>query len=100
MSEPAFSPPDLTTSEARRAYRRELRRVARPFAATGFALCVAGVAAFFSPIVTGWWRVAGLGAADTGMLIAVAGWLLLIAAFFRRNKYHRRRMRGEIPGPA
>ena len=100
MSEPRFPPPDLTTSEARRAYRRELRGVARPFALAGFVLCVAGVAAFFSPIVTGWWRIAGLRAADAGLLIAVAGWLLLIVAFFRRNAYHRARMRGEIPGPA
>jgi uncharacterized MnhB-related membrane protein len=50
--------------------------------------------------VTGWWWLLGYSAADVGMAVAVLGWLLLIAAFLRRNRHNRRRMRGEIPGPA
>lgn len=100
MTEPAFPPPDLTDLDELRAYRRELRQVARPVSAAGFVLCVAGVAAFFSPILTGWWWLLGYSAADVGMAVAVLGWLLLIAAFLRRNRHNRRRLRGEIPGPA
>lgn len=99
MSEPKFPLPDLGDPAAHKAYRQELRQVARPIAAAGFLLCAAGVAAYFSPIVTGWWWLFGIGASDVGLGTAILGWVLLIVAFFRRNLHHRRRLRGEIPGP-
>jgi hypothetical protein len=100
MAEPRFPPPDLSDGDALRAYRRELRGIARWTGLAGFVLCVAGVAAYFSPIVVGWWWLWGVGAVDVALAIEVVGWLLLVVTFFRRNIHHRRRLRGEIPGPA
>ncbi|WEK47975.1 MAG: hypothetical protein P0Y56_06665 [Candidatus Andeanibacterium colombiense] len=57
--------------------------------AAGFVLAAAGVAAVFSPLVTGPWRMAGLSSTDAGLAVAATGLLLLIAAAVRRGILRR-----------
>lgn len=83
MAEPA--PPDLGDGEQRRAYRRELRRVARGWRLAGLALLLAALALV----------VAAPGQQLLiGALFALS-WAAMITAIVQRSRYHRRRMSGQ-----
>ncbi|MBO9499756.1 MAG: hypothetical protein J7496_15640 [Novosphingobium sp.] len=72
------------------------RDPARAIRALGFVLWLAGMAACFTPLLFGWWRLGPLGAIDAGLAIAVGGWLLLIlAAVLRGRRRRRQRASGE-----
>ena len=92
MSEPStLPPPDLSTPEGKKAYRRELKSVARTPRLIGFLLILVGALLMIV-------RKAGYLGGDPAQpdwlsLIALAaGWAVLVLAFLQRNKYHRRRM--------
>ena len=85
--------PDLSTLEAREAYRRELRGVARPLRLTGLAFVV--VAALIA-IVS---RFSGVALPSWIDIVFYAllgiGWSILFTAIYQRAQYHRRRMAGQ-----
>jgi hypothetical protein len=86
--------PDLSDPTGRTAYRRELRRVAVPWRAAGFALVLGGTAAMI-------WYGRGpqslfdTAAGEASVAVIAAGWALLIVAIVKRTRYHKTRMTGE-----
>lgn len=81
--------PDLSSDEAVRAYRAELRAVARPQRLTGFVLVLLGaVMVWFSPQAGEAGRVVQL----AGYAALAFGWAFMLAAIFMRTRHHRRRM--------
>ena len=81
--------PDLSTDAGLKAYRDELRSVARPWRLGGFALVLAGaLLASRGAWVQGWPHVA----VNVGYGLLAIGWALLLAAIFLRTRHHRRRM--------
>lgn len=85
-----MSPPDLDTEDGRAAYRAELRRVALPMRWAGLGLMV--VAALLVFVVSRGWAGLPEGAVVVGYGLLAAGWALVIATVFLRNRHHRRRM--------
>lgn len=83
--------PDLTTPEGRRAYSRELARVAMPWRFGGLGLVLLAAAMLFwvrwieLPVLGSWMGQAGMG------LMAI-GWVLIIVAIAKRTAWHRARM--------
>jgi hypothetical protein len=81
--------PNLDDPEARAAYKRELRRLARVPRGIGFALVALGAGGLIyaqsGGVVTGPLRPLAWAA------VAV-GWLNLIAAVIYRTRYHKARM--------
>ncbi len=86
----SLSAPDLDTEEGRAAYRAELRAVALPLRWTGLALIV--VAALFCVGASRGWLGLPEGSVVIGYALLAAGWVLVIATTFLRNRHHRRRM--------
>lgn len=74
---------DFNDLEQRRAYRRELRAVARPWRWMGISLilCGAGVA-----------LVRGEGFDPLSLLLVAAGWATVIGVIMMRHRHHIRRM--------
>jgi len=82
--------PDTSTPEGRAAYRRELRRVARRWRLAGLAMAAIGAvgAARFGRGPEG----LNHSSAVASLLLAAAGWALLIVAIAKRTRYHLARM--------
>lgn len=80
-----MTPPDLSKPEERRAYRRELIRLYRPWRWLGLAIVVAGVVAMLA---------GGNGFNALSLVLLGIGWAILISVIIARTRYHRRRMRG------
>ena len=81
--------PDLSTDEGVRAYRNELRTVARPWRMGGFiAVLLGALMVSLGAWVEGW----PLMAVKVGYGVLALGWALLLAAIFLRTRHHRRRM--------
>ena len=81
--------PDLSTDEGVRAYRNELRTVARPWRMGGFiAVLLGALMVSLGAWVEGW----PLMAVNVGYGVLALGWALLLAAIFLRTRHHRRRM--------
>ena len=92
MTAPDVSKPDLSTPEARDAYKRELRGVARPLRLVGLAfVVVAALIAILSRL-----GPAGLPAWIDIVFYSLLGigWAILFTAIYQRTQYHRRRMAG------
>ena len=87
-------PLDLNTEEGRAAYRVELRRVAWPVRATGFALVVLGAMGVLAPRWISAWPNS-LVTVSWGVL--AIGWVLFITAIDMRTRNHRRRL-AELAG--
>ena len=91
-----MSAPDLKPSEGLRAYRAELRGVARGWRWTGLAIVTLAAIGFVQtarldlPLFG-----SALGLATVSGL--VVGWGLVIAGIVTRTRYHRARMAGS-PG--
>ena len=89
--------PDLSTPEAREAYKSELRGVARPLRLVGLVFVV--VAALIA-IVS---RFGGMTAPSWIDIVFYTllgiGWAILFTAIYQRTQYHRRRMAGQPPNP-
>ena len=84
-----MTPPDLDDPEARAAYRRELRSVAKPLRYGGVALALLGVALAIiktriAPAMPGW----------LPLLVITLAIITMCAAVIARTRYHLRRMRG------
>ncbi|MFC5343024.1 hypothetical protein ACETK8_14080 [Brevundimonas staleyi] len=92
-----LSPPDLDTEEGRAAYRAELRAVALPLRWTGLALIL--LAALFCVGASRGFMGLPEGSVVIGYGLLAAGWALVIATTFLRNRHHRRRM-AELDGAA
>lgn len=88
-------PPDLDSEEGRAAYRAELRAVALPLRWTGLALIL--LAAVFCVGASRGWLGLPEGSVVVGYGLLAAGWVLVIATTFLRNRHHRRRM-AELDG--
>ena len=85
--------PELNDPAARAAYRRELRRVAIPWRAFGFALVVGGTTGMVlygraPQAITD--TIEG----DVSLAAVALGWILLIVAIVKRTRYHKTRMAG------
>ena len=76
--------PDLADPEQRRAYRRELIGLYRPWRWLGLAVVVAGVAAML---------LGGNGFNTPSLVLLAIGWTILIGVIVAQTRYHRRRMR-------
>ena len=81
--------PDLADPEARAAYRRELKRLARGWRLAGLLLNVAGVGAWLYGLYLEPWRP---GLRVAGWSLIGAGWLLFAGVIAYRTGYHRARM--------
>ena len=88
-------PPDLDSEEGCAAYRAELRAVALPLRWTGLALIL--LAAVFCVGASRGWLGLPEGSVVVGYGLLAAGWVLVIATTFLRNRHHRRRM-AELDG--
>ena len=82
--------PDLETEEGRAAYRAELRAVALPLRWTGLALIL--LAALFCVGASRGFLGLPEGSVVIGYGLLAAGWVLVIATTYLRNRHHRRRM--------
>lgn len=81
--------PNLDDPEALKAYRKELRAVGRPLSLAGLAVILVGL------LMLGSNRYGWLPATFDPLIVfglLVAGWGLMVWAFFKRNIYHRNRM--------
>ena len=87
--------PDLETEEGRAAYRAELRAVALPLRWTGLALII--LAALFCVGASRGFLGLPEGSVVIGYGLLAAGWVLVIATTYLRNRHHRRRM-AELEG--
>jgi len=87
--------PDLETEEGRAAYRAELRKVALPLRWTGLALIL--LAAVFCVGASRGFMGLPEGSVVIGYGLLAAGWVLVIATTYLRNRHHRRRM-AELEG--
>jgi len=85
------SRPDLNNPEERKAYKRELRGVARWPRGVGFALIGLG-ALMVVARASGWAFWTNDGPDFLALLVLGVGWAFLVWAFMQRNAYHRRRM--------
>jgi hypothetical protein len=88
-----MAPPDLSTPEARDAYKAELRAIGRPLRFAGLLIVVAGalLAIFsrFTKLPLPPWI-------DTAIFATLGlGWAILFYNIFQRSQYHRRRMAGQ-----
>ena len=88
-------PPDLETEEGRAAYRAELRAVALPLRWGGLALIL--LAAVFCVGASRGFMGLPEGSVVIGYGLLAAGWALVIATTYLRNRHHRRRM-AELEG--
>jgi hypothetical protein len=84
--------PNLDTDEGRAAYRAELRKVGATTRAIGFGLVLAGV-------ITVLWNSQVASTPNQTLyngayFVLALGWVFLVAAFFQRTRYHRRRLSG------
>ncbi len=75
--------PDFDDPDQRRAYRRELKAVARPWRWLGIALLLGGVGVV---------PVRGRGFDPLSLALVAAGWAVIIAVIVARSRHHRRRM--------
>lgn len=83
--------PDLETSDGRRAYQQELRRLMRVPRILGFLLVAIGTA-----IVIYAQRSGSTGALKAiGFGVLAVGWLNLFATLYYRARYHRARMKDD-----
>ncbi|MBU1347145.1 MAG: hypothetical protein KKA16_09370 [Alphaproteobacteria bacterium] len=89
--------PDLETEEGRAAYRAELRAVALPLRWSGLALIL--LAALFCVGASRGFLGLPAGSVVIGYGLLAAGWALVIATTYLRNRHHRRRM-AELEGVA
>ena len=92
-----MSPPDLETEEGRAAYRAELRAVALPLRWSGLGLIL--LAALFCVGASRGFMGLPEGSVVIGYGLLAAGWALVIATTYLRNRHHRRRMK-ELEGVA
>ena len=81
--------PDLEDAEQRRAYRRELRGVARPWRLLGFTLILAGIIVVL---------IRGAGFDPLSVALVAAGWAVFIYVIVARSRHHKQRM-AEPDGP-
>ena len=85
--------PDLSTPEARDAYKKELRALHRPLRVMGLLIVVAGallaiVSRFTALPLPAW--------VDTVIFATLGvGWTILFYVIFKRTQYNRRRMSGQ-----
>ena len=86
--------PDLSTPEARTAYRRELRTLARIPRLTGFILVLSGAALLAWPRMGGPWFLGPLKTQSWGWLALGLGWAIWFWVIRYRSRYHKRRMSG------
>lgn len=77
-----MTPPDLRDPDTRRAYRAELRRVARGWRLAGLIVLSAGGIGLVDDRGAPAWAAVGIGS------------LMLVAVIAHRTRYHRRRMSG------
>jgi hypothetical protein len=80
---------DAQTDAKVAAYRAEIRAVGRTQRLAGFGLVLLGAV-----LVWGGTRAGGLAevAQLAGYAALAAGWALMLAAIYLRNRHHRRRM--------
>lgn len=86
--------PNLDTPEGLKAYRDELKGVARWPRWAGLALILAGAALMLLQT----YGVFGLAPGQLNVAafaVLAVGWALVALALIQRNRYHRRRMAGE-----
>lgn len=89
--------PDLSTPEAREAYRRELRAVARPLRLTGLAFVVVAALLAIASRFGGGALPAWIDVVFYALL--AIGWAIILAGIHQRTQYHRRRMAGQPSNP-
>ena len=75
--------PDLSDPVQLKAYRRELRALARPWRLLGLSIVIAAVVIMFTR---------GEGFDRLSLALLAVGWAILIAVIVYRTRYHRRRM--------
>lgn len=78
-------PPNLKDAAERRAYRRELRKVARLLRWTGLALFLLGLAGLLTGRSGDWWIA-------PSWFSLIIGFILVAAGVVQRVRYHRKRM--------
>ena len=88
--------PDLTTAEGIKAYRSELRGIARPWRYAGFAIVLLGTAAMIF-VAHSRHDLFGTQEGQASIAVIASGWGLLIVAMVKRTRYHRSRLAGEPP---
>ena len=79
--------PNLNDPDRRRAYRRELRNVARLLRWTGLTLLFIGLAGLLLGGTGDWWT------APSWFSLAIGAALTLVSVI-QRTRHHRRKMRG------
>jgi hypothetical protein len=84
--------PDISTPEGLAVYRAEFRKVAFWPRQVGLGLIIAGALGVCYVRWGGHGPNPNLYTAS--MVVLACGWLLMIAAFLMRSRYHRRRMNG------
>ncbi|MGY4397782.1 hypothetical protein ACVWZA_002979 [Sphingomonas sp. UYAg733] len=85
-----MTPPELSTSAARAAYRKELRGIARPIRLMGVILAIIGAAlALYRHL----WMPSLPGILP--LVFVILGALHLLAGIVVRMRYHQRRMLSE-----
>jgi hypothetical protein len=85
--------PDLADPAQRKAYKKELRGVAAGWRFAGLAL----VGAAAPVLIYAQYRGLPEGALRIAWMALGAGWVLVVAAIVLRTRYHRARMRDELP---
>ncbi|WP_260581499.1 hypothetical protein [Sphingopyxis sp. PET50] len=87
-----MSRPDLTDAEARAAYRRELRGVARWPRLAGFVLILGAVGLWAWPRSGGPWFLGPLPTQTWAWISLGLGWAIWIGVIVARTRHHRARM--------
>ncbi len=75
--------PDLHDAEQRRAYRKELRALHRPWRWLGLAIIAVAIIILF---------VRGGGFDPLSLSLLVVGWAVLVGVIIARTRYHKARM--------
>lgn len=91
--------PDLSTPEAIKAYRSELRGIAKMWRYAGFAIILAGTAAMIFVAHTRH-DIFGTREGQASIAAIALGWAFFAVAIVRRTRYHRRRLAGAPPHAA
>ena len=84
--------PDLTDAEARAAYRKELRGVARWPRTVGLLCVFASLGLWAWPQSGGPLVLGPLATESWGWIMLGVGWAILLWAIVTRTRYHRARM--------
>lgn len=87
-----MSRPDLTDADARAAYRKELRGVARWPRTVGLLCVFASLGLWAWPQSGGPLVLGPLATESWGWIVLAVGWAILLWAIVTRTRYHRARM--------